>query len=178
MRTIMLATVIAGVLGALVAGTLHSGEGPSSDSTLANPQIDYQGFAKQVQEVAKVREKRRVSEDQFIRMINDPKAIVLDARSQRMYDLLHVKGAVHISLPDMTAEALAELIPTKRYPGRDLLQQQLQKRANRICYQVGRRFAQFEYLQHALQLRLSQHIRAQAATRSSSDEDPLRRQLG
>lgn len=113
MRTIMLASVIVGVLGVFVAGTLLTGEEVVTQQANENPQIDYQGFVKQVQEVAKVREKRRVSEDEFIRMMDDPKTIVLDARSKRMYDLLHVKGAVHISLPDMTAEELAELIPRK-----------------------------------------------------------------
>lgn len=113
MRKFMLATAIAAVLGLFILGTAVTGEEGAAQSTNENPQIDYQGFLKQVQEVAKVREMRRVSEDEFIRMMNDPATIVLDARSKRMYDLLHVKGAVHISLPDMTAEDLAELIPRK-----------------------------------------------------------------
>ncbi|QDU77797.1 Rhodanese-like domain protein [Bremerella volcania] len=113
MRTIMLATVTAVVLGTFVAGTMLTGAEGDAQLANENPQIDYQGFMKQVQEVAKVREQRRVSEEGFIRMMDDPKTIVLDARSKRMYDLLHVKGAVHISLPDMTAEDLAELIPKK-----------------------------------------------------------------
>lgn len=113
MRMFMLASTAASVLGILLIGTVLIGEDGPAQSARENPQIDYQGFLKQVQEVAKVREKRRVSEDEFIRMMNDPETIVLDARSKRMYDLLHVKGAVHISLPDMTAKDLAELIPRK-----------------------------------------------------------------
>ncbi|PQO35702.1 sulfurtransferase [Blastopirellula marina] len=113
MRKIMLAGTIAVGLGIFLVGAVLTGEEGITQSANENPQIDYQGFLKQVQEVAKVREKRRVSEEEFIRMMNDPKTIVLDARSKRMYDLLHVKGAVHISLPDMTAEDLAELIPQK-----------------------------------------------------------------
>lgn len=113
MRKIILATTIAAAMGMFVVGTILTAEEDVTQLTSENPQIDYQGFLKQVQEVAKVREKRRISEDEFLRMMDDPETVVLDARSKRMYDLLHVKGAVHISLPDMTAEDLAKLIPEK-----------------------------------------------------------------
>jgi len=128
MRTIMLAAVITTVVGIIAAGTVLTGTvltgkvltgkvltGNEVTKTAAdeNPRIDYPGFVKQVQEVAQVREKRRISEDRFIEMMNDPETIVLDARSRRMYDLLHVKGAVHISLPDMTEDDLAKRIPAK-----------------------------------------------------------------
>lgn len=113
MRKIMLSTAIAVALGVFVIGTMLTAEDSGTQLASENPQIDYQGFVRQVQEVTKVRETRRVSEDEFIRMMDDSETIVLDARSKRMYDLLHVKGAVHISLPDMTAEDLAKLIPEK-----------------------------------------------------------------
>lgn len=113
MRKIILATTIAAAMGMFVVGTILTAEEDVTQLTSENPQIDYQGFLKQVQEVAKVREKRRISEIEFLRMMDDPETVVLDARSKRMYDLLHVKGAVHISLPDMTAEDLAKLIPEK-----------------------------------------------------------------
>lgn len=113
MRKVILATTIAAAMGMFVVGTILTAEEDVTQLTSENPQIDYQGFLKQVQEVAKVREKRRISEDEFLRMMDDPETVVLDARSKRMYDLLHVKGAVHISLPDMTAEDLAKLIPEK-----------------------------------------------------------------
>ncbi|MEW4565920.1 rhodanese-like domain-containing protein [Bremerella sp. JC770] len=113
MRTIMLIAVVVVGTGMLAAGAMLTGAEEGTQAAEANPQIDYDGFVKQVQEVAKVREQRRVSEDEFIRMLNDPDTIVLDARSKRMYDLLHVKGAVHLSLPDMTEDELAELIPAK-----------------------------------------------------------------
>ncbi len=78
-----------------------------------NPAIDYEAFAKQVQEVWEYREQRRVSEDDFITMSKDPQTILFDGRSREMYDLLHVKGATNLSLPDITAEQLAKVIPTK-----------------------------------------------------------------
>lgn len=113
MHKLMLAMVTGIAMGLLVAVTILSGEEHDTQLSRENPQIDYQGFMRQVQKVAKVREERRVSEEEFIRMMDDPRTVILDARSRPMYDLLHVKGAVHISLPDMTAEELAKLIPQK-----------------------------------------------------------------
>jgi hypothetical protein len=38
---------------------------------------------------------------------------VLDARSERLFRLRHVKGAVNLSFPEFTEETLARAIPTK-----------------------------------------------------------------
>ena len=38
---------------------------------------------------------------------------MLDARSRQKYDLLHVKGAVNLSFPDITVESLKRTIPDK-----------------------------------------------------------------
>jgi hypothetical protein len=38
---------------------------------------------------------------------------VLDARSREKYDLLHVKGAIHLSFPDITVESLKRVLPDK-----------------------------------------------------------------
>ena len=113
MPKVVLIAVSVVVIGVFLASMSSAGDEPDSQATGDNPQIDYDGFLKQVQLVASVREKRRVSEEEFIRLVDDPETIVLDARSKRMYDLLHVKGAVHISLPDMNAKELERLIPQK-----------------------------------------------------------------
>ena len=78
-----------------------------------NPRIDYRRFAEGVGEVDALRESRRVGEDVFLAMAADPDTIVLDARSREKYDLLHVRGARHLSFPDITADELAKVIPTK-----------------------------------------------------------------
>src|SRR5258708_6807643 len=75
-----------------------------------NPLIDYDGFAKNVAQVREVRESRRVSEAEFIRMAREPGTVVLDARSERLYRLRHIEGAVNVSFPDFTAETLARAI--------------------------------------------------------------------
>lgn len=77
-----------------------------------NPQIDYQGFERDVAEVRQLRADRRISEAEFIRMAAEPGTVVLDARSERLYRLRHVKGAVNLSFPDFTAATLAAVIPS------------------------------------------------------------------
>ena len=78
-----------------------------------NPLIDYDGFARSVAEVRELREARRISEADFARMAREPGTVVLDARSERLYRLRHVKGAVHLGFPEFTAETLARAIPSR-----------------------------------------------------------------
>jgi hypothetical protein len=79
----------------------------------ANPAIDMPGYLRIAQEAAQYRETRRITEEDFILMSRDPGTIVLDARSQEKYDELHVKGALHLSFPDIAVESLRRAIPDK-----------------------------------------------------------------
>jgi len=81
--------------------------------TTPNRNIDYEGFLSNAVAVSKLRQERRVREQDFIEMSLKPDTIVFDARSDAKYGLLHVKGAKHLSLPDVTAAELAKLIPSK-----------------------------------------------------------------
>jgi phage shock protein E len=76
-----------------------------------NPAIDMPAYLRIANEAAEYREGRRVSEEDFIRMSREPGTIVLDARSRNMYDLLHVKGAVHLAFTDFSTANLARVIP-------------------------------------------------------------------
>jgi hypothetical protein len=78
-----------------------------------NPAIDMQGYLRVANEAAKYRETRRVSENDFIRMSRVPGTVVLDARSQQKYDLLHIAGAVHLNFSDISVESLQRLLPDK-----------------------------------------------------------------
>jgi rhodanese-related sulfurtransferase len=80
---------------------------------IPNRLIDYPGFLADAAKVGELRKTRRVTEDEFMRMASEPETIVLDARSHEKYELLHLKGAVHLSLPDVTADELAKVIPAK-----------------------------------------------------------------
>jgi 3-mercaptopyruvate sulfurtransferase SseA len=86
----------------------------AADRPIPNRLIDYPQFLKGAEAVNHLRKERRVTEDDFIKMAADQGTIVLDARSSEKYRLLHVKGAKHLSLPDITEEELARIIPTKQ----------------------------------------------------------------
>lgn len=98
------------VIAALALGciTIHAEE-----NAIPNRLIDYDRFLESAQEVGKVRKQRRVTEEQFIKMSQETGTIVFDARSDEKYRLLHIKGATHLSLPDVTAAELAKVIPEK-----------------------------------------------------------------
>ena len=78
-----------------------------------NPAIDMDGYLKVAAEAARHRESRRLTEEEFLRMSREPGTVVLDARSKERYDELHVKGALHLSFPDIAVESLARLLPDK-----------------------------------------------------------------
>lgn len=80
---------------------------------IPNQLIDYVTFQENVASVGGLRESRRVSEKQFMRMAADPSTVILDARSAEKFALLHVKGAKNLSLPDITEDELAKIIPSK-----------------------------------------------------------------
>lgn len=78
-----------------------------------NPAIDMAGFLRVSARAAEHRESRRVSEEEFRRMSQEPGTVILDARSKEKYDLLHVRGAVNLSFPDIAIESLRKTIPDK-----------------------------------------------------------------
>lgn len=84
-----------------------------AQTSINNTNIDMAGFLSISQKAAAHREQRRLTEAEFIRLSKEPGTIVLDARSRAMFDLLHIKGAVNLSFPDITVESLARVIPDK-----------------------------------------------------------------
>ena len=91
-----------------------SAAGADEPAGIANPAIDMKAHIRLTEEAAKLRENRRLTEQEFLRMSREPGTIVLDARSTEAYDEIHVKGAVHLSYPDFTDSALARVIPSKQ----------------------------------------------------------------
>jgi hypothetical protein len=85
----------------------------ASASDIPNEFIDYDAFASNVAKVGELRKHRRLTEAQFVRMAREANTVVLDARSAEKFALLHIAGAKNLSLPDMTEEELARVIPSK-----------------------------------------------------------------
>jgi len=82
-------------------------------NNIPNPLIDYDTFLAYAADVGRLRNERRVTEEEFIAMSAEPGTVIFDARSDDKYARLHVKGAKHLSFPEITAEELAKLFPTK-----------------------------------------------------------------
>jgi len=79
----------------------------------ANPLIDMNSYLRVSQEAAAFRVKHRLTEADFIRMSREPGTVILDARSWEKFEMLHVKGAINLSFPDIAVESLAKTIPDK-----------------------------------------------------------------
>lgn len=86
-----------------------AGDGPD----IPNPSIDMASYLRISAEAAAYRQSHRLGEEDFLRMSREPGTVVLDARSSGKYRLLHVRGAVNLSFPDITVESLARLLPDK-----------------------------------------------------------------
>lgn len=84
-----------------------------AQTNIPNPLIDYDAFLAHAAEVGRLRNERRVSEDQFIQMASEPGTIIFDARSDDKYGGLHIKRATHLSFSEITATGLAKVIPSK-----------------------------------------------------------------
>lgn len=95
----------------MITGPLTAG-----DADLTNPAIDMAGHLRVAHEAALHRQTRLVSEEEFLRISRTAGAVILDARSRQKYDELHVKGAVNLSFPDITAESLARVIANSQTP--------------------------------------------------------------
>ena len=92
----------------LAAASTAPADTPKS---IDNPAIDMTGYLRVSQEAAIHRQSRRVPEAEFIRMSREPGTVILDARSREKYDELHVRGAIHLSFPDIAIESLKRVLP-------------------------------------------------------------------
>ena len=101
---------LSGILAALAAAQAAQ----QVQQAPVNPAIDMEGFLRVSARAAKHRESRRISQEEFARMSREPETIVLDARSKDKYDLLHVRGAINLSFPDMAIESFRKTIPDKK----------------------------------------------------------------
>lgn len=80
---------------------------------IINPQIDWAGFQRDVIATGKVREQRRLTEEQFLAMMKEPGTVVLDARTPLRFDQRHITGAVSVPFTEFSDASLAKAIPTK-----------------------------------------------------------------
>jgi Rhodanese-like domain len=96
-----LATIICSFSFVAMAGTIY----------YTKSLVDFDAYEKLSKEVKKHRKDRLVSADEFLQMSKEENTIILDTRSQKMYDGKHIKGAIHLDFTDFTADNLMRLIP-------------------------------------------------------------------
>jgi len=85
----------------------------SQEKDLKVSHVDYSTFLQISDELAAYRASRLVDIETFNSYSEDANTIILDTRSKRAFDEIHVKDAVHLNFSDFTKQALAEKIPNK-----------------------------------------------------------------
>lgn len=84
-----------------------------SQKKIPNRLIDYPKFQKTVNDSAEERESRRLTEEEFLKMMKEEGAVLLDARTESRYSMRHIKGAVSLPFTEFTESSLSSVIPSK-----------------------------------------------------------------
>lgn len=118
MKCVAMALLLAAVLPFAIASADKVPPAPAQQPfqqqvAATNPNIDMDAYVKSVNDVAKHRATRRLTENDFIKRSAEEGVIVLDARSKEMFDLLHVKGAINLSFSDIAIDSLKKTLPDK-----------------------------------------------------------------
>lgn len=79
----------------------------AQDSSL----VDYSGFMAMTDEVHEYRASRLISIDTFNLYSKEEGTIILDTRSKKAFDEVHIAGSVHLNFSDFTTAKLAKVIP-------------------------------------------------------------------
>lgn len=78
-----------------------------------SPIVDFDAFMTLAAEVQPYRRKHLVSLDTFNSWAQMPGTVILDTRSDSLYNGKHLKGAIHLDFTNFTQESLAALIPNR-----------------------------------------------------------------
>jgi rhodanese-related sulfurtransferase len=80
---------------------------------IPNRLIDYPKFEKIVNQSGKLRAQRRLTEAEFLRVMSEKNVVILDARTDKRYDMLHIRGSANLPFTEFTEQSLAQIIPNK-----------------------------------------------------------------
>ncbi|MES2557490.1 MAG: rhodanese-like domain-containing protein [Bacteroidota bacterium] len=75
--------------------------------------VSFNDYKTLAQEVKTAREGRLVNLGTFNQFAAEPNTVILDTRSDSMYNAKHVKGAIHLNLSDFNETNLRRLIPDR-----------------------------------------------------------------
>lgn len=82
---------------------------PSAPEKIAS-KVDFDAYEKLVAEVREHRKNRIVSLEDFKKLSKGPHTIILDTRSDAMYEAKHVKGAIHLNFSDFNQFSLSAIL--------------------------------------------------------------------
>ena len=83
----------------------------AQELTYKKANVNYDNFEKLVKEVKVHRETRLISLNEFLKASKEDNVVILDTRSDSMYEAKHIAGAIHLNFADFTQENLKRLIP-------------------------------------------------------------------
>jgi hypothetical protein len=98
----------------LVVMILSIGIGCSQNteiSTVEEKKVDYSGFVELSDSLASYRATRLIDENTFNNYRTEDNTVILDTRSKKAFDDIHIEGAIHLNFSDFTEAKLKELIP-------------------------------------------------------------------
>lgn len=75
--------------------------------------IDFASYIKLAKEAETFRAKRLINLDDFLTKAKEPNTVILDSRSQPMFERKHIRGAIHLDFADYNQINLYQLIPDK-----------------------------------------------------------------
>jgi hypothetical protein len=101
-------TIIAAVLLSVMLAT----NGMAQSNKYRKAKVSFEDYKALVAEVEPRRATRLVDLNTFLKMSQDPGAIIFDSRSTFRFDRIHLKGAKHLSFTDFTQDNLAKVIPS------------------------------------------------------------------
>ncbi len=83
----------------------------STDLNFTKAYVDFAYFEEVTAQAKEHRKSRLIDFKTFVDYSKEKNTIILDTRSKRMFDKMHIKGAIHINFADFTQQYLAEMIP-------------------------------------------------------------------
>jgi len=78
-----------------------------------NVAVDFAGFVKITNEMTDFRKSRLIDIETFNACSQEENTIILDTRSKKAYDEIHIKGAIHLNFSDFTKASLERVIGSK-----------------------------------------------------------------
>ena len=88
---------------------IRAQEQPSKEA-----KVDYTSFLQLSMELDEFRTSRLIDIATFNTYSTDQNTIILDTRSKKAFDEIHVEGAIHLNFSDFTEKALAAIIPNTK----------------------------------------------------------------